>query len=95
MLKLKASYGVQGNDNLGSSVTYYFPYVDQYTHSYNEETGEYSLSLAFKGNEDLTWESSHSFNVGADFEFLDGYLNGSIELFNRKTFDLLYSKDVP
>lgn len=95
MLKLKASYGVQGNDNLGSSVTYYFPYVDQYTHSYNEETGEYSLSLAFKGNEDLTWESSHSFNVGADFELLDGYLNGSIELFNRKTFDLLYSKDVP
>ena len=91
MLKLKASYGVQGNDNLGS----YYPYSDQYTHSYNEETGDYSLELSYKGNEELTWESSHSFNVGADFEFFSGYLNGSVEYFSRTTSDLLYSKDVP
>ena len=91
MLKLKASYGVQGNDNLGS----YFPYSDQYTHSYNEATGEYSLSLSYKGNEELTWESSHSFNVGADFELFGGYLNGTVEYFSRKTSDMLYYKDVP
>ena len=91
MLKLKASYGIQGNDNLGS----YFPYSDQYTHSYNETTGEYSLTLSYKGNEELTWESSHSFNVGADFEFFNGYLNGTVEYFSRKTSDMLYYKDVP
>ena len=91
MLKLKASYGVQGNDNLGS----YFPYMDQYTHSYNEDTKEYSLKLEYKGNEELTWESSHSFNVGADFELFNGYLNGTVEYFSRITSDLLYSKDVP
>ncbi len=91
MLKLKASYGVQGNDNLGS----YYPYSDQYRHSYNEETGDYSLELSYKGNEELTWESSHSFNVGADFELFNGYLNGSAEYFSRTTSDLLYSKDVP
>ena len=91
MLKLKASYGVQGNDNLGS----YFPYSDQYTHSYNETTGEYSLTLTYKGNEELTWESSHSFNVGADFELFNGYLNGTVEYFSRKTSDMLYMKDVP
>lgn len=98
MLKLKASYGVQGNDNLYPNAGYatrYYPYSDNYTHSYNEETGEYSLELNYKGNEELTWESSHSFNVGADFEFFNGYLNGSIEYFSRKTSDLLYSKDVP
>ncbi len=91
MLKLKASYGVQGNDNLGS----YFPYSDQYSHSYNEATGEYSLTLSYKGNEELTWESSHSFNVGADFELFGGYLNGTVEYFSRKTSDMLYYKDVP
>ena len=91
LLKIKASYGVQGNDNLNS----YFPYSDQYTHSYNEETGEYSLQLSYKGNTDLTWESSHSYNVGAEFELFGGYLNGSVELFDRRTSDLLYSKDVP
>lgn len=91
MLKLKVSYGMQGNDNLGSL----YPYADQYTHSYNEETGSYSLSLSYKGNEELTWETSKSFNVGLDFELFNGYLNGSVEYFARKTEDLLYNKDVP
>ena len=98
MLKLKASWGVQGNDNLYPNASYarkYYPYADNYTHSYNEETGEYSLTLAYKGNDDLTWESSQSFNIGVDFELLGGYFNGSIEYFSRKTTDLLYSKDVP
>ena len=98
MLKLKASYGVQGNDNLypsGNYARHYYPYSDSYTHSYNEETGEYSLELDYKGNEELTWESSHSFNAGLDFEILGYWLNGGIEYFSRKTVDLLYSKDVP
>ena len=98
MLKLKASWGVQGNDNLYPNASYarkYYPYADNYTHSYNEETGEYSLVLAYKGNKDLTWESSQSFNMGVDFEIFAGYLSGSIEYFSRRTTDLLYSKDVP
>ena len=98
LLKFKASYGVQGNDNLYPSAGYarkYYPYSDNYTHSYNENSGEYSLELAYKGNDELTWESSHAFNVGVDFEMLGGYLTGSVEYFARKTVDLLYSKDVP
>ena len=98
MLKLKASYGVQGNDNLYPSSNYarkYYPYADNYTHSYNEQTGEYATELAYKGNDELTWESSHSFNAGLDFEIFSGLLRGSMEYFSRKTVDLLYSKDVP
>ena len=91
LLKVKASYGSQGNDNLGSL----FPYSDQYSTSYNEETGEYSIRLTYKGNENLTWETSNSFNVGVDFELWGGYLNGTVEGFSRITKDLLYSKDVP
>ena len=98
MLKLKASYGVQGNDDLYPGSNYarkYYPYADNYTHSYNEATGEYSTDLAYKGNEELTWESSHSFNAGVDFELFGSRLSGSAEYFSRKTVDLLYSKDVP
>ncbi len=91
MLKLKVSYGVQGNDNLGG----YYPYSDQYTHSYNEDTGEYSLTLTSRGNHELTWETSKSFNVGVDFELFNGYFNGTIEWYARKTEDLLYSKNLP
>ena len=89
LLKLKASYGVQGNDNIGS-----FLYTDIYSHSYNEETKEYSMTLTSKGNPDLTWESSHSFNVGLDFELFDGYLNGGVEFFDRITSDLLFSNKI-
>ena len=95
MLKIKASYGVQGNDNLGSSQRYYFPYTNQYSVSYNEDTGEYSLSLSSMGNEELTWESSHSVNVGAEFDFFGGRLSGSVEFFDRITSDLLYNRTVP
>lgn len=98
MLKLKASYGIQGNDNLYPNSNHarkYYPYSDNYTHSYNEGTGEYSVELGYKGNDALTWETSHSFNAGFDFELFGSRLNGSAEYFSRKTVDLLYSKDVP
>jgi len=90
MLKFKVSYGVQGNDSIGS-----YAWADRYTHSYNSATGEYSAQLSAKGNPDITWESSHAFNVGVDFELFGGYLNGTIEYFDRITSDLLYSKPVP
>ena len=88
MLKLKASYGVLGNDGLGN-----FPYADQYVHSYDGT--DYALTLTYKGNEELTWETSNTFNTGVDFELFKGRLNGTIEFFNRDTRDLLYNKDVP
>ena len=91
LLKLKFSYGVQGNDNLGS----YYPYANQYSHSYNEATGEYSIALSTVGNENLTWETSKALNGGVDFELFHGFLNGTLEVFSRTTEDLLYNQDVP
>ena len=94
MLKFKVSYGVQGNDNLSG----YYPYSNYNTHSAtkNEDgTWTYSTKLKYVGNEDLTWESNHSFNIGMDFEAKDGRLNGTLEYFTRKTTDLLYYKSVP
>jgi len=91
MLKFKISYGTLGNDDLGS----YYPYADQYSHSYNEETGDYNLTLVYKGNPELTWETSKTFNTGFDFELFKGRLGGTLEFFSRKTVDLLYDLDTP
>ena len=93
MLKVKASYGVQGNDNLGSSSVYYYAYADQFT--VQNSNDNYSVAFAFKGNKDITWETSHAMNVGFDFELFGSRLNGTVEYFNRRTSDLLYNMPVP
>ena len=92
MLKFKVSFGQQGNDDLAQG---FYPYSDQYTHSYNEDTKEFSISLSYKGNEDITWETHNDFNTGFDFELFRGRLNGNIEYFNNVTKDMLYMKNVP
>ena len=101
MLKLKASYGEQGNDAIGtdagrasttSGEGWFTPYADQYTATY---ANGYSLILKYKGNENLTWEKSKAYNIGVDFSLFKGRLTGTLEYFNRKTSDLLYYKPVP
>ena len=89
MLKLKASFGQQGNDGVGN----YYAYLDQF-----QMTGANGVfsdgTLYYKGNPDLTWETSTSYNVGVDFALLNNRLNGSIEYFGRKSSDMLYYKPV-
>lgn len=95
MLKFKISYGLQGNDNLmyeGGLTRNYYPYMDQYMMA--NSNGDFSTSLYYKGNKDITWETSHSFNTGFDFTFWGGKLSGAVEYFSRKTTDMLYFKPV-
>ena len=89
MLKVKASFGQQGNDNIGNS----YAYVDQY--KVTGADGVFSDGLlTYKGNKDITWEKSNAFNIGADFSLFKGKIDGTIEYFSRKTSDMLYSKPV-
>jgi TonB-linked SusC/RagA family outer membrane protein len=88
-LKVKASYGQQGNDGVGN----YYAYLDQYTMTGAD--GVFSDgTLAYKGNPDLTWEKSGSFNVGVDFGLFGRKVEGTVEYFNRHTTDMLYNKPV-
>jgi TonB-linked SusC/RagA family outer membrane protein len=97
LLKLKASYGEQGNDGILDSSGYrsYYAYSSRYNTAYNKDTGEYSVTMAQKGNEDLTWETSKAWNVGVDFSLLNYRINGTLEYYNRKTVDMLYFKTLP
>lgn len=95
MLKVKASFGQQGNDNIldDSGAQNYYPYIDQYV--VTGSNGSFADgTLSYKGNPDITWEKSNSFNVGADFALWKGKLSGTVEYFSRKTTDMLYNKPV-
>lgn len=91
-LKFKISYGIQGNDDLLYNDMYgtknYYPYQDQF--DVVENNGDFAVNMSYKGNEDITWETSYSFNTGFDFNLFKNKLNGSIEYFSRKTTDMLY-----
>lgn len=89
LLKLKLSYGVQGNDDLTGS---FYPYADQY--ALTENNGEFAATLSYKGNEEITWETSHNLNGGVDFSFFDERLSGTLEGYWRRTVDMLYYKPV-
>lgn len=89
LLKLKLSFGQQGNDNLNN----WYPYMDQY--SMTGADGVFSDgNLAFKGNPDLTWETTNAFNAGVDFGFFNNRLSGSLEYFSRLSKNLLYDMPV-
>lgn len=97
LLKLKVSYGEMGNDDIsgGSPYNEYTPYADYYKVTYNEETKQYSSSMAYRGNSSLTWEKTGEWNVGVDFGLFKNRITGTLEYFHRKTHDLLYWKTLP
>ena len=88
MLKLKASYGSQGNDNIGN-----FLYTD--TYSIENNNGEIAVLFGQKGNPNITWETNTNLNIGTEFGFWNNRLSGSVDFFNRKTSDMLFAFSVP
>ena len=90
LLKVKASYGQQGNDNLGLSYAPY--YMDIYALEGTDAWAD--GNLAQKGNPDITWETSNAWNAGVDFSFFQDRLSGSVDYFLRQTSDMLYNKPV-
>ena len=88
-LKLKASYGEQGNDNIGD-----YLYTDRY--SIGNSNGSISLKpSSTKGNRKISWEKGGNLNVGAEFSLWKGRLTGSVEYFYRKTTDMLAFFSLP
>ena len=91
LLKVKASFGANGNDGgMG-----WHAYSDSYSVSYNDETKSYTITQNGKGNENLTWEKKHMWNFGVDFSFFKYRLNGTLEVYTGRTKDLLYTKNLP
>ena len=84
-LKLKASYGAVGNDELNS----WYCYQGLYAAGYNDLTNA-GVVISRLPNETLKWETNLQFNTGVDFSLFNR-LTGSFEFFNRKSKDLLFT----
>lgn len=84
-LKLKASYGENGNDGIGSYL---------YTNRYSIVNSNDNVSLVpstIRKNEEITWEKNAKFNVGVDFSLLKDRVYGTIEYYRNMTNGLLSS----
>ena len=87
-LKLKASYGEQGNDGIGN-----YNYTTTYT--FKNSNGSLALVPGSLGNKDISWEKSANFNVGVEFSLFKGRLSGQVEVFDRSTYDMLSTYSLP
>nr|WP_315152513.1 SusC/RagA family TonB-linked outer membrane protein [uncultured Flavobacterium sp.] len=85
-LALRATYGITGNSPLpgiASSSDIYQPVRGAFL------PGGIGLSLATPANRKLTWESTENINIGVDFSMFNGRLSGAVDVYRKKTQDLL------
>ncbi|MDD3556539.1 MAG: TonB-dependent receptor [Proteiniphilum sp.] len=93
-MKLRVGYGVTGNQSgldpyktlqlYGTSGTYY-------------DNGAWltAYKISQNANPDLKWEETAMFNIGVDFFMFNNRLNGTIEWYDKRTRDMLYTYRVP
>ncbi len=89
-LTLRANYGEIGN----------IPYADQWYVQYNAfplltptslYAADQATTIAQPGNPDLRWEISKQYNIGLDFGFMNNAVSASVDVYQRKTVDAIYS----
>ena len=93
-LKIRASWGTLGNQNIGST---FYPYVSSvpltinYTFGNSIASGARLLDLA---NEELKWEQTEMYNIGLDVE-LKHNISITADYFQKKTTDILLTLNIP
>jgi TonB-linked SusC/RagA family outer membrane protein len=89
-LKLKASYGVLGNNALDG----YFPYLSNFQTGWNQ--GPFTGVLVTDINDyNLDWEKTAQFNVGIETRFLNDRIGVNVEYYNKESVDLVYDRPIP
>lgn len=91
-LKLRLSYGVTGNDAVSIYGTQSNVSNRNYDFGGNVVTSYYKNGLA---NAKLTWERTQEFNVGLDFGFFRNRINGSLDVYQRTSKDLIMERQLP
>lgn len=91
-LKLRLSYGVTGNDAVSIYGTQSNVSNRNYDFGGNVSTSYYKNGLA---NTKLTWERTQEFNVGLDFGFFRNRINGSLDVYQRTSKDLIMERQLP
>ena len=91
-LKLRASYGVVGNTSIEPNISPGRLVGTQYSW---DEVPALGFALEQIPNPKLTWEKSASINLGVDFGLFQSRVNGSLEVYQTNTTDLLLRQNLP
>lgn len=95
-LKLRASWGINGNDQIDNNATYNLYYTNMSNGSYNFNgdgaTVVPGVQKDRSGNNDLKWEETKQLNFGIDAAFFDARLGVTLDYFQKKTTDMLIQK---
>lgn len=89
LFKIRASYGVTGNNNIGNFATRQL-YGGGAT--YLTRPGIAPTQI---GNPDLVWETTNQFDVGVDLAFMDNKIGATVEFYVKNTTDLILNRPVP
>jgi TonB-linked SusC/RagA family outer membrane protein len=92
-LKIRAGYGITGTEPSS-------PYMSQISLNYGDRflnNGKWiqGITPVRNANPDLRWEKKKELNLGLDFSFLKGRISGNMDVYQRKTVDMLYDYSVP
>lgn len=91
-LKLRLSWGVNGNREIGRYAALARLAQNIYSNGSRVLVGVFNNSLA---NPSLAWERTEAFNVGIDFGIMEGRISGSVDLYDMTTNDLLMERILP
>lgn len=91
-LKLRLSYGVNGNRSIGGYAALATLGTTKYIYGSSSYSGIYASTMA---NPDLKWERTASYNIGLDFGMFSGRLSGSLNAYYQTTDDLLLNRSLP
>ncbi|WP_433902399.1 SusC/RagA family TonB-linked outer membrane protein [Sphingobacterium puteale] len=95
-LKLRAGYGITGNQRIPS-----YQYLKRYATSINSASYPINNELVSGlwvnnyQNENVKWEQVASLNLGVDFSILGGKIDGAFDWYNKKTSDMLFALPLP
>lgn len=94
-MKIRASYGITGNNNIGDYAS--IGIMENANYVLGTGTGNIVNGAAQKSfsNADLTWEKTRQTDLGLEVSVLDSRLSLSLDLYYRKTTDLLMNVDIP
>ena len=92
-LKLRAGFGVTGNQDFSSYKSLLL--MDPFSYYYYDGKWVTSYAPASNPNPDLAWERKNEFNVGLDFAFFNNRFGGTVDYYYRLTTNLLYNYTVP
>ena len=95
-LKVRVSYGVTGNQSIDPYSTFSM-YGSNSNLYYADGSGNSltAFSVTNLSNNSLKWEKTASWNAGVDFGVLNSRLSGTVDVYQKKTTDLLISRSLP